>query len=161
MKFLYGNKNFIPQDISNLVVFNFSSLVEGYDHCNLLPPNKLGAIDEYDFDMKYAHFLVNNDNNFINLMNIICQMYYNRSVYLIISEDEWSMIIVESLLKFIQQRYGLNATYIKSFEDIYYSEDIQFNAYYGINNFDMDRERYLYLYEYRNVMNGRTPNGEY
>lgn len=158
MRFMYGNKFNIPDGYPNLVIFNFSSLAEGFDHCNLLPPNRLGAIDEYDFDMKYVQFLMENDNNFINFMNIICQFYYNRSVYLIISEDEWSMIIIESLLKFIQQRYGINGTYIRSLEDVEFSKEVSFNPYYGINNFDMDKERYLYLYELRNVMNGRKPN---
>ena len=161
MKFMYGNKDFIPKDYPDTVIFNFSSLIEGYDHCNLLPPNKLGAIDEYDFDMKYAQFLMTNDNNFINMMNIVCQFYYNRSVYLIISEDDWSIIILESLLKFLQQRYGLNATYIRSLEDMYYTKDVCFDAYYGINNFDVDRERYLYLYEKQSIMNGRKINDGY
>jgi len=149
MKFLYGDAANIQPDC---VVINFNSLIEGFPSANLLPPNNLGAISEYDFDVKYMNWILCNDTNFINFMNIIMEIYYGRNIYLIINKDEWGTVLIESLLKLIQQRYGINATFINSPEDIYYAPDSEFNSYYGINNFDQDKERYVYLYEQIKVM---------
>ncbi len=157
MKFLYGHQRYIPRD-ENFTVFNFSSLGEGMRDCNLIPPNNLGAINEYDFDLKYANYILGNDGIFINFMNIICELYYGHNVYIATSEGmDWSNTLLESLLKLIQQRYGLNATLIQSMEDTYYVDDTSFNPYYGVSNFDIDKERYLYLYESYMVSRGKQP----
>lgn len=159
MKFIYGHQRFVP-DNENYKVFNFTSLGEELKDSGLIPPNNLGAINEYDFDMKYAAYILNNDAIFINFMNIICELYYGNNVYLAISDLDWSMVLVESLLKLIQQRYGINATFVQTYEDIYYVEDIQFNPYYGINNFDIDKDRYLHLYGQYKASIGAVPRYE-
>ena len=160
MKFLYGDFNLIPKD-EPYSIFNFTSLVEGYQDSHLIPPNNLGAISEYDFDMRYMHYIMDHDGNFVNFMNIVNEIYYGHNVFLIISYNDWSINLVESLLKLIQQRYGINATNVITPDDVYYAEDVQFDSYYGINNFDIDKERYVRLYEFFRVQNtGRVSEEE-
>ena len=71
--------------------------------------------------------------------------------------SSWNSILIESFLKFIQQRYGINATLIESLEDINCLEFVEFSDF-GIMNFDEDRERWSYAVEYnRIVINGGKP----
>ena len=156
----YGNHLNIPSECR---IINFSSLVEGYPDANLLPPNKLGAANEYEFDIRYMHYIMDIDCNFINFMNIIMEIYYGNDVYLIISEDDWSNLLIESLLKLIQQRYGLNAILLNSNEDYMYEKlynvnSTDFNPGYGLANLLIDKDRYVYLYEYNKVKNGEVKN---
>lgn len=155
---LYGDINNIQYDCE---IYNFCSLIEGYKDAKLMPPNSLGAISEYDFDIKYMHYILDNDYIFMNFMSIIIDLYYGKNVYLIISEknDEWCSMITESLLKLIQQRYGIVAAKIDSFEDIFYVKDSTFNPYYGLANLDMDKERYTYLCESIRLANGGKIGG--
>ena len=157
---LYGNKNNIQDQC---VVFNFTSLIEGYNKLLLVPPNNLGANSEYEFDVRYMHYILDNDMIFISLMQIIYNLYINNNVYLIVSEDEWSEVLIESLLKLIQQRYGINATRIRSFDkqyqinaygffdetkmfdDLIYAKESTFDPNYGLTNLDIDMDRYEYL----------------
>lgn len=160
----YGNHLNIPTD--NCVILNFSSLVEGYPDAKLLPPNNLGAINEYDFDIKYMHYILDIDANFINFMYIITTLYYGQNdIYLIVSEDDWSQILIDSLLKLIQQRYGINGVLINSYEDyiyekLYNESSSDFNPDYGIPNLMIDKDRYLYLYELSRAQNGEGKNDQ-
>lgn len=161
----YGNKDNIIID-GNCRVVNFSSLVEGFPDAKLLPPNNLGAVNEYDFDVKYMHYIMDININFINFMNIIMELYYNNNdIYLIISEDDWSSILIDSLLKLIQQRYGINGILINSYEDyiyekVYNTSISEFDSGYGIPNLMIDKERYIYLYELMRAKNGEGGNIE-
>ena len=72
-----------------------------------------------------------------------------------ISEDDWSLVLVESLMKLLQQRYGLSSLYVKTEEDILYGDDCEFEVGFGMANLDQDKERYATLVEYQNyLMNG-------
>ena len=167
MYLLYGKLDalkYIPQDFK---VFNFSCLKEIGIPMNLLPPNNLGAIDEYDFDCRYANYLMMYDAVFFNMMNFIITLYANENVFILIDSQEdsffsygssWSAILIESFLKFVQQRYGLNATLVNNEEDINSAENISFSDY-GIYNLDGDKERYSYLLEYSRIASGGKPYG--
>lgn len=168
MKLFYGNSSalgYIPQDFK---IYNFSSLKEIGIPMNLFPPNNLGAINEYDFDCKYAQYIMCNDFVFCSLMNFIMDLYSNQNIFILISDESdsffnpdvgsWSAMLIESFLKFIQQRYGLNATYIESSDDINISEDAEFSDF-GIFNLDEDKERWSYIVEYNRILNGGTPYG--
>lgn len=150
---LYGDCRNI-QD--NCCVYNFCALVEGFQDAGLMPPNSLGALSEYDFDIKYMNYIFNNDMIFMNFMRIILDLYYGNNVYLIISNinDDWCSMITESLMKLIQQRYGINAVEIDSMEDLFYAEDSGFNPYWGVANLDVDKSRYTYLYETARLASG-------
>ena len=156
---MYGNGNIIKDilEIPDRRVYNFSSLREGFPRLNLMPPHTLGANTEYEFDVNYANYILGDDIVFMNFMTIIIELYYGHSVYLLISEDEWSQLLVDSLMKLIQQRYGINGILVNTVEDIMYAKDDTFEDY-GIFNLDQDKERYTYLDQQYKMM-GANKNG--
>ena len=157
MKLLYGPPSMIKyvDGICNIV--NFSSL---YEYANnslvgLIPPNNLGAVSEYDFDVKYMNYILENDHIFVIFMSFVINIFNGIDYYLIIDDrSDWSIMLIESLMKLLQQRYGLNGYYLRDINDYDTSIDTQFNSQYGLMNYDMDKERYLYLYEVHRISNG-------
>lgn len=146
-------------DRSNIAIYNITSLSEKYKRIPLIPPNSLGANSEYEFDIKYMNWILGNDNNFCSLMTIINDLV-NRDVFLLISNDNWSKILIESLLKLIQQRYGINAVYIDTEDDLLYAEESGFSDY-GVLNLDEDRTRYMNLYEQYAISTGEYTLDDY
>ena len=157
MKLLYGPSSMIGYVDGICNVVNFSSLYEGINDglmC-LIPPNNLGAISEYDFDVKYMNYILENDNIFVNFMGLVISIFNGADYFLVVDDStDWSKMLIESLLKLLQQRYGLNGYYVKDIEDIGPNMDTQFNTQYGLMNYDIDVERYLYLYEDFRIRNG-------
>jgi len=157
MYLVYGNV-----DIARLMrddlwkIYSFTSLAQDFPDTGLIPPNNLGAINEYDFDVKYMQFIMNDDFRFIKFMDIMYNIYNHKNLFLVINYEDWSINLVESLLKLIQQRYGINATMINEIDDINIMKDTDFDSYYGINNFDQDCNRYLEISERYRIMNGGT-----
>ena len=147
----YGNSQNIQEQC---VVFNFTSYIEGYRRLNLIPPNSLGASNEYEFDQLYMDYIMRYDFRFVEFFNIIYYLYSGQDVYLVISDDSWSEVLIESLLKLIQQRYGYNAVRVNCFDDIVFSEPSSFNKSYGLINLDNDMERYTYLLESSRLASG-------
>lgn len=146
-------------DRSNIAIYNITSLSEKYKRIPLIPPNSLGANSEYEFDIKYMNWILGNDNNFCSLMTIINDLV-SRDVFLLISNDNWSKILIESLLKLIQQRYGINGVYIDTEDDLLYAEDSGFSDY-GVLNLDEDRTRYMNLYEQYAISTGEYRLDDY
>ena len=166
MYLFYGNAGMIPYIPNNFKVYNFNSFKEYGVPLNLFPPNNLGAISEYDFDCKYAEYIMMNDAVFMNFMNMIMDLYMGNNVFILVQYDDesffnsdnssWNTMLIESLFKFIQQRYGLNATLINSPEDISIAEEMSFTEF-GICNMDIDKERFTYINEYNRIMMGGKP----
>ena len=146
-------------DRNNISIYNITSLSEKYKRIPLIPPNSLGANSEYEFDIKYMNWILGNDNNFCSLMTIINDLV-NRDVFLLVSNDNWSKILIESLLKLIQQRYGINAVYIDTEDDLLYAEESGFSDY-GVLNLDEDRTRYMNLYEQYAIATGEYTLDDY
>lgn len=155
MKLLYGSFEYRSDDF---FVLNFSGLTENYPHLGLLPCDTLGAFDEYDFDMRYADFILNDNTRFMSMMHLIISLQAYPTVYLIINEDDWSMMLIESFLKLLQARYGIVGTYVQSPEDIQYAAETDINQYYGIRNYDVDYYRYMEIMEINRIMAGGVPN---
>lgn len=144
-------------DKPNIKICNLTSLAERYSNYRipLMPPHNLGSSNEYEFDVNYMHWILDNDYNFVIFMqNIIIPLYTGIDVFLIISDDEWSEIISESLLKLIQQRYGVIAVYAKEVDDVLYAEECNFAEGYGIFNLDTDVERFEKLIYQANGQTG-------
>ena len=131
-------------EIPQTKVYNFSSLREGFPRLNLMPPRTLGANTEYEFDVKYMQYVIGTDIVFMNFMTIILDIYNGFNVYLLVSEDDWSRLLIDSLMKLIQQRYGINGILVNSMEDFMYAKDDYFSDY-GILNLDQDKDRYAYI----------------
>ena len=148
---LYGNVNSIPYG-ADMVLFNLTSLKEGMVRLPyLVPPNTLGRFTGKEFDIMYANYIMSNDVVFTEFFHIIYNLYIGKDVYLVVSEDDWSENLIESIAKFIQQRYGYNAIEIKT--DLDYiqacNSDVipQFEKTFGLANLDIDKERYTQIIE--------------
>ena len=145
-------------------VLNFCSLNEQYPRLNLLPPIDFLVIPssnpetaEYEFDMRYANWLLNDTNAFIDLMQIVFSLYQGYDVFLLISDDIKLISYTESLIKFIQQRYGYNGFYITCIDDLFNAEDQTISGIGAMNLHD-DKERLAYmLEEKRQAINGGIP----
>lgn len=137
------------------VVYNLTSLKEGYTNLRLLlPPNAIGKFTSRDFDIAYANYIMNNDAVFAEFFQIIYNLYIGLDVFIIYSDHSWSEDILESLLKLIQQRYGYNGVKIESDEDYIYASNntiCDFAPGYGVYNLDQDKERFKYLIDNRLV----------
>lgn len=147
------------------IIYNLTSMVEGFVPLRLLiPPNELGKFTDRDFDIAYMHYILDNDNVFAEFFQIIYNLYIGNDVFIVVSNEDWSENILESLLKLIQQRYGYNAVLIVTEEDYMYAENniiSNFAPGYGIYNLDVDKERFSYLMEsYRlSTVSEKNPYG--
>lgn len=156
---LAGDHNCIP-DIDDLVIFNLSSLIEGYPILDILPSvNSIDYTDDLNFDIVYSNYIMTNDSVFYEFFHkVIYPLYNGVDVYLITRRDFFYDNIIESLFKFIQQRYGYLGIILGDMEDIeYINPDLGFGqtGIPGIINLDMDKERYTNIY-----MMGQLRKGE-
>lgn len=141
---LIGDKNCIPNYLDNLVVFNLTSLVEGVEKVNLLPPQSSDYINQTnpkEFDMFYMNYIFSSDYVFMELMKIIYNLYLHNNVYILIYRNDTFDIVAESLMKLIQQRYGYHCQWLNEPSDFNYYDDSTF-SFQGVYNLDIDRERY-------------------
>ena len=144
------------------VMYNLSSMREGFISLqSLIPPNTIGRLTDREFDIAYANYIMSNDTLFCIFFQIIYNLYIGKDVFIIVSTEDWSENLLESLLKLIQQRYGYNAVLINTEADYLYatnSMNFGFAPGYGIYNLDQDKERFTTLIEqYRIANNGALP----
>lgn len=153
---MYGNSNNI---ITTGIVFNLTSMKEGFTRLSrLIPPNTIGRFTDREFDIIYANYIMSNDFVFKEFFDIIYPLYTGLDVYIIISDDDWSENLTESLLKLIQQRYGYNGGKINCIDDYYFILNSKnysdFDRSYGLANLDIDKERYTYIVENARIKSG-------
>ncbi len=127
----------------HIKVYNLSSLLEGYPKLNILPYS-VRYSDEKEFDLDYALYILNHDNVFFDMMRIIYNLYIGNDVYLLVTIDQFSEIVTESLLKFIQQRYGYIGNRVNEPEDLMTLVPGDFTLF-GVFNLDQDKERFSFL----------------
>lgn len=123
---------------------------------NLLP-NISQITDDFEFDLNYANYIMNNDIVFVEFFQIIYNLYLGKDVFIFVDEDPyglWSENILESLLKLIVERYGYRAVKIESEEDYIFAREnfiSDFNPEYGLYNLDMDKDRFYSIINSRNI----------
>ena len=144
------------------VMYNLSSMREGFISLQaLIPPNTIGRLTDREFDIAYANYIMSNDTLFCIFFQIVYNLYIGKDVFIIVSTEDWSENLLESLLKLIQQRYGYNAVLINTEADYLYaatSMNFGFVPGYGIFNLDQDKERFTTIIEqYRITNNGALP----
>lgn len=131
------------------VEFNFTSFKEGGVRLNYLIPYLDQISDDFEFDLAYANYIMNNDQVFVQFFQIIYNLYLGKDVFIAVdSEENWAENLLESLLKFIQERYGYIAIKIESEEDYLYARNnfsSDFNPEFGLYNLDSDKERFYSL----------------
>ena len=135
----------MPDYKEKFVILNLSSLVEGYARVHLVPAIPTNYNNDKEFDIAYANYIFSNDQVFMEFMKIVFSLYNGEDVFLLVSRNENTHdIITESICKLIQQRYGYNYQLLNTKDDIDYYDDSDF-SFYGIQTFDMDKERMTYL----------------
>lgn len=135
---------------NDMIVFNLSSLIEGYERVNLLPPYnmQINMVDDKQFDIAYANFILNDENAFYDFMKIIMSLYNGLNVYILVGGNEGMYdFLTESLQKFIQSRYGIISYVINDISDWdSIVEDRSTFSLNGLYTMDIDKERFTYLF---------------
>ena len=119
--------------IGQVVKFNLSSYYNDAPNLDALIPSSefitpdvlTGDCSIPLFDIEYHNYILNNNNAFIQFMNIIIPAYTSPDVlvHIMIKQSPFRDVITESLLKLIQQRYGYNAYIINEIEDFVYADE--------------------------------------
>lgn len=131
------------------VEFNLTSFKEGMTRLAYLMPRIDQVVDDYDFDVAYANYIMSNDQVFVEFFQIIFNLYLGKDVFIAVDlEADWAETLLESLLKFIQERYGYAAVKIESEEDYMFARRnfiCDFNPEFGLYNLDIDKDRFFAL----------------
>ena len=111
------------------IVFNLSSLYSGFidltDLCTQIAPiNNTGMIipefvQSIDFDIQYASAVINNPNLFCKLLMILSATYEGSIAIVMVQRDPYRDAIMESIIKFTQQRYGIISWIVEDPEDLF------------------------------------------
>lgn len=117
--------------IRQVIKFNLSSYFSGD---NIILLNKLipiggipddvvtGDTSDPEFDRFYASYIMQDQDAFFQFMTIINYeyLYPDILIQILISTDGIREAISESLMKLIQQRYGMSSFYVFTLEDFLY-----------------------------------------
>ena len=156
---LFGDYNILGQMKGGKInkIYNFSSPVEiGVRLHSLIPSFSLYQVkDSKIFDIQYADYIMTNNAAFIDMMRIIHSIYNGENVFVLIGTNEISNFFTESLMKFIQQRYGYNGFIINHINDVFYASESDFSIN-GLYNLDQDRERYVLIEDPKYILEGMT-----
>lgn len=140
-------------------IYNLSSLYSGYkDATDLL--TKMAIINNSEmpmpefvqsiqFDMQYASAIMNDPILFNKLMMILSAHFEGYIVVILVQRDPYRDAIMESLIKFIQQRYGYNCWIVEDIGDIECLKETPHNPF-GLDRLNED----LYRYDGMNQTNG-------
>ena len=102
---------------NRLVVLNLNANVQCYTRLNLMPPLGMNT-SSMEFDTQYINLLLSDPNYFMQFMYIMNYLKNGCDVVLLIyNEDTVFNAITETLVKFIQQRYGYNYQFLNDVED--------------------------------------------
>lgn len=132
-------------------VFNFYSVIQIGEWARALEPlhnvfERLSFAftfndDQYtlDFDRQYAFQLLSNQNSFTMLMKIMMLVETMDEVIVITNHSNpYVEVVVDSLIKFIQQRYSIQSYIINDIGDIDSFATSNFKTEEGFNNYMMD-----------------------
>lgn len=136
--------------------FNFYSLLQyGIMLNNLIPvpevmsllkQSRYGDADTYLFDKEYANQLISHTPSFIDLMNLLSNIEHQDEIILISNySNRMIMPILDSLLKLIQERYGIDSYLINTLDDIDQFSVSEFASPMQYNLFVSDIQRYYKL----------------
>ena len=128
-------------------ILNLSSLYSGYQSVtNLItkvaPINNTNMphnlfVHSVEFDIQYANALMNNPEMFDDLMQIMIPCYEGEVVVVLVQHDVFRDAVMESLIKFIQQRYGYNCWIMNDQDDLECIDETSFSTY-GLMALDDD-----------------------
>ena len=139
------------------IVFRFYSLLMyGAPLDNLIPlPQVMNLLfttmegDEYskDFDTAYAYQLLTHQPSFVDLMQIMGSIQYTEEVFVISNYTHENVSpIIDSLIKFIQERYSIRPYIVNAVEDINELAVCDFQSHEGYINLIRDIDRFKMQY---------------
>lgn len=137
---VFGRCNTIPE---KFIPVNFTGMNETIQRISVIGLENID-INNPEFDKAFASIMINNDDNFLSLFNIIQLLYSGENIFICISTGNILDCLNESLAKLIQQRYGYNYQMINEINDIDWYDDANFSVL-GLYNFDLDRDRYIHI----------------
>lgn len=169
-----GPANAIPYNSSEVwYVYNLSSLVEGFDKLQILPPTPLvNYTNEKELDYYISNYIFSNPMVFYEFFyKVIYWLYAGVNIYLVVTRnyDQNSFIyddISESILKIILSRYGYNGALINKVDDIDFINHDQTFTLEGVYALDRDKEEFsqmwaqynsAYITEEGDIKNGASP----
>lgn len=143
----------VRPDSYNFYEFNLSNPMNyGVSLSALIPspeyiPQEVitGSMDTPDFDIAYSNFVLGQQEQFYSFMNIVLPLYNDpcACVIVYIQASPIRDIILECLMKLIQQRYGYHPFMINELYDISYINDSSSFSPRGILNIQEDSDRAL------------------
>lgn len=143
---IFGDPKCIPTlklYFSDFKIVNFNCCVLGYPNANLLPIKvPVEKYNDQDFDNAYANYIMSDDNVFVSFFNLIIELHMGNNIFLMSNNADLNINLPESLMKFIQYRYGFNGCICEEPEDLFYAKESSFTIE-GLFNFDSDRAIYL------------------
>lgn len=142
--------------IRQVVCYNLSSYFSDVPTLNMLIPSVAYIPEEIlekdisdfpKFDIAYGEYIINNNDAFMQLMNIMSVAYTSPDtlVQILIQSSDYRDAITESLIKLIQQRYGYNIYIINDLEDFLYTEESDFSIP-GLFAIDQDLMRWRCMF---------------
>lgn len=141
--------------INNPVIFNLSSFYSGYDNITSLmtsvsktklsPVNLTEYVETPQFDNAFMSMIFTNTLLFGDFMKIIMNAYEGYNVIILVERDAYRDMIMESLIKIIQLRYGYNCWIVEDFQDLECLSEPSFTPM-GIINLDNDKKLLDKLY---------------
>lgn len=132
---ILGSPNLLSYYWEEMLVYNFTSFSLNFEKINILPP-VVEQMPDFDYDVYFAQWILNNKDPFADFMKIIYGLYEGKTVYLCINDLLEN--VNESLLKLIQQRYGYIGNLIHSADDFNYLTCGTFTIE-GLSNLDSDK----------------------
>lgn len=103
-----------------------------------------GDCADPEFDKMYHNFIFTNDDSFFQFMTIMVPEFLEPTVLVqvMISVNGFRDAISESIMKLIQQRYGVNSYYVFTLEDFQYIQNDSSFSIPGLFAMDQDMNRW-------------------
>lgn len=135
-----------------VTTFNLTSLYSGY--IDITDMAKISSyihqttymsmpifVQSVEFDIQYANTILSSPIMYNELMQVLSSAYEGDIVVILVYRDSYRDAIMESLIKFIQQRYGYNSWIIEDAEDIQSIREESFTPY-GLITLQQDLKKF-------------------
>ena len=148
-------------DTDKIKLYNFGSIIglgtrldALYPQPNVMALLKAADFGEGDdelslrFDKAYMYQILNSDDSFKALMTFMVETQEEKDIIILCNYNEPNFQpVIESLIKFIQERYGINSYIVSAIEDIEYIEKIpiEHDSTAQLSNFITDCGKYARL----------------
>ena len=102
-------------------------------------------VNTVQFDMEYAMAIQQDQLMYESLLKIIMNSYEGRTVIILVHRDDYRDAIMESIIKYIQEKYGHKSWIVEEIEDLELLREERFSPS-GLINIDEEIRNYNDLY---------------